>query len=282
MDTLEQWQQAQRRLERCFYLVLDADGQLGTRDALVGELEPECQRNLYAGTPAHELAEAAPYLFRLENLEHPVLRQLLETPDLHWGWLASAACISLDRLVAHWHACLVSGEEGQQALHRFHDNRVLGRVLAGLSSERQAAYLGPLSSVCYWQAGQWVVIDNLGAGEPPLAFDPDWLKLPEPDATLAGTQFDNAHRYLMRDYVEHLARLARHGDVNAWLRDRIDWARAWGWREPAHLYFLLTQSLQRSLTAWPAAWLPQPHETPEQHFERVYREIQYWQGEGNL
>ncbi|MBD8604601.1 hypothetical protein IFT80_18320 [Pseudomonas sp. CFBP 8771] len=43
--------------------------------------------------------------------------------------------------------------------------------------------------------------------------------------------------------------------------------------------FLLMHSLQASDYAPPKSWLSQPHETPAIHFDRVYQETRYWQGD---
>ncbi|MBD8684291.1 hypothetical protein [Pseudomonas sp. CFBP 13719] len=42
---------------------------------------------------------------------------------------------------------------------------------------------------------------------------------------------------------------------------------------------LLMHSLQASDYASPKSWLSQPQETPAIHFDRVYQETRYWQGD---
>ncbi|MGP0127673.1 DUF4123 domain-containing protein, partial [Pseudomonas bubulae] len=78
MSPLEQWLQEQTRQGRHLYLVLDSDGQLDERNGLVSELGADHYRNLYSGTPADSLANVAPYLFRLDTVEHPALQTLLK------------------------------------------------------------------------------------------------------------------------------------------------------------------------------------------------------------
>lgn len=279
MTTPEQWQQEQTLQGRRLYLVLDTDGQLDERNALAGALSIVQYRNLYLGTPASSLANVAPYLFELDTAARPALQTLLDTPERHWGWLASAASTDLDTLASHWQDRLVTGKRPNQALYRFHDNRVLGRALAFLQPGQRPAYLGPIASVCYWQAGHWRVIDNPAPGVYPLPSDPAWLSTPTPEALFASVQFDNTRRYLVREHIDNLARLAEQQDVDTWLRNQLDLARTWGWQEPEQLHFLLTQSLQTPDYVLPKSWLPQPHETPSTHFDRLYQEKLFWQGD---
>ncbi|VFT21361.1 Uncharacterised protein [Pseudomonas aeruginosa] len=160
MTTAEQWLQKQGELGRYLYLVLDSDGQLDERDALLEGREPHQYGNLYSGTPASSLAAIGPYLFRLDALDHPVIQALLKSPERHWGWLASSVSSDLESLARHWRTRLVTGERPNQALYRFHDSRVLGRALAHLQPEQRPAFLGPISSACYWLAGRWLHADN--------------------------------------------------------------------------------------------------------------------------
>ena len=279
MSPLKQWLQEQTRQGRHLYLVLDSDGQLDERNGLVSELGTDHYRNLYSGTPADSLANVAPYLFRLDTVEHPALQTLLKSPDRHWGWLASAASADLDGLTAHWQNRLVTGERPNQALYRFHDNRVLGRALAYLQPEQRADYLGLMTSVCYWQAEQWTVTDNPDPGTYPLPTDPAWSHTPTPEATFKGIQFDNMHRYLIREHIDKLLDLAEQQDMEAWLGGQLDLAYTWGWQEPDRIHFLLTQSLQAADYTPPKNWLPRPNETPAMHFDRVYQQTLYWQGD---
>lgn len=280
MNTLEQWLLEQTRQARHLYLVLDSDGQRDERDALATGLGTDQYRNLYAGTPADSLANVAPYLFHLDAVEHPALQALLRTPDRNWGWLASAAHRDIDALTAHWQNRLVTGERPNQALYRFHDNRVLGRALAYLQPEQRADYLGLMTSVCYWQAEQWTVTDNPDPGVHPLPTDPAWCHTPTPETTFKGIQFDNARSYLVREHTDKMLELAQQQDIDTWLRGQLDLASTWGWQEPDSIHFLLTQSLQALNHTPPKTWLPQLNETPAMHFDRVYQEALYWQGDG--
>lgn len=279
MNTPEQWWYEQSRMGRCIYLLLDSDGKRQERDALVAELGNERFREVYLGTPAHSLASAGPYLFQIDQVNHPVVLALIKVLEPDWGWLASGSDSDLDTLTQHWRDRLVTGEPPNQALYRFHDNRVLGRALAVLQPEDYSGYLGPMASVCYWQTEQWKVTDNPAPGTHPLPAEPAWLNIPTPQATYAAVQFDNTRRYLMRQHTEPLAGLAEQQNIDVWLRTQLDLARTWEWQEPDAIYFLLIQSLRAPGYAPPASWQPKPNETPAQHFARLYQEALYWQGE---
>ncbi|MCF4995352.1 DUF4123 domain-containing protein [Pseudomonas syringae] len=273
MSPLQQWLHEQPRLGRNLYLMLDTDGQQSECTALSKELGAEYVRNLYLGTTADSLAHAGPHLFQIGSVAHPVLQNLFASPARHWGWLASASAsdTNLDALAAHWRARLIIGERPAQAIYRFHDSRVLGRALAWLRTEQHADYLGPITSVCYWQGGQWTVTDNPNPGAHPLPPDPPWLKTPTPDLVHANIQFDNTRRYLVGQHTQAMLALATHVNMDDWLWEQIELARAWGWQQPEQVHFLLTQSLHLPGYRLPDSWQPRPGEEPAAQFQRVYQ-----------
>jgi hypothetical protein len=163
-------------------------------------------------------------------------------------------------------------------VYRFHDNRVLGRALTYLQPEQRAEYLGPIASVCYWHAEQWTVTDNPDPGEHPLPLAPAWLKTPTPEIVYANVQFDNTRRYLIREHTEALATLATQLNVDDWLWGQIQLAGLWGWQQPEQVHFLLTQCLKAPGYLPPKTWQPKPEEDSAAHFERVYEQVLYWQG----
>ncbi len=110
----------------------------------------------------------------------------------------------LESLARHWRTRLVTGERPNQALYRFHDSRVLGRALAHLQPEQRPAFLGPISSACYWLAGRWLHADNPAPGDHPVPAEPAWLVVPTASETAAGIQFDNAWRYLIAEWTSRL------------------------------------------------------------------------------
>ncbi|MFJ7313245.1 DUF4123 domain-containing protein [Pseudomonas sp. NPDC098747] len=278
MTIPQQWLQAQAQLGRTLYLVLDSYGQLDERAELVNELGAKRYRSLYSGTAAESLASVGPYLFQLGTAQSMSLQALLDAPERHWGWLASSASADLEAVAAHWRARLVMRQPPNQAVYRFHDNRVLGRALAHLSVEERPAYLGALTSVCYWHAEQWMVTDNPAPGSYPLPLDPAWHHPPVPEAITAGVQFDNVRRYLMREHPDSVLALAEDHHLDTWLTEQLVLARTWGWLEVDQMHFLLTQSLHAPGYTPPQSWSPRPNETPSAHFERVEQEVHFWQG----
>jgi hypothetical protein len=275
MNPLEQWLLEQSRAGRDLYLMLDSYDQNDERMALAKELGADQYRSLYVGTAANSMASSGPFLFQIDSVNHPVIQALLETPERHWGWLASAIYFELDALAAHWRNRLVVGERPSQAVYRFHDNRVLGRALTHLQPEQRADFLGPIASVCYWHAEQWTVTDNPDPGEHPLPLDPAWLNTPTPDIVYANVQFDNTRRYLIREHTEALARLAADRNVDDWLWSLIQLAHLWNWQQPEQVHFLLTQCLKAPGYLPPKSWEPKPDEAPAAHFERVYQQVRY-------
>ncbi|MFJ7313351.1 DUF4123 domain-containing protein [Pseudomonas sp. NPDC098747] len=282
MKPIEQWLQEQHRAERDLYLMLDIEGQMDERAALLSELGVEQYRNLYVGTAANALAQSGPLLFQIDSIRNPAIQTLLDRPQRNWGWLASASLVELEVLAAHWRERLITGEPPSQALYRVQDNRVLGRALAHLQPEQYADFLGPMTSVCYWHDGQWRVADNPDPGVHPLPADPPWLLTPKSELVYANVLFDNARRYLVGEHTEAMTRLAEQLNVDDWLWGQIQRTRLWGWQATEQVHFLLTQSLQLPGYLPPKSWLPKPEEDPAAHFERVYQQVLYWQGEVRL
>lgn len=283
MNATQQWLHAQAEQGRRLYLVLDTDGQLDERNALLSGLDHSQYCNLYLDTPARSLAATGPWIFALASLEHPVVQRLLDTPERNWGWLAStSASGNLDQLTRHWRARLVTGERPHQALYRFHDNRVFARALAHLSDEQLCEYLGPMTSVCYWRGRHWAAAYNPAPGEYPVPPEPAWLAIPAPADTVAGVQFDNVRRYLMVEHTALIAELASQQDVDAWLTAQLALARTWSWQAPEQLRFLLLQRSQAPGATLPKSWLPHRDEPPAAHFQRVYDEVRFWHGDGAL
>lgn len=279
MNPLEQWLHAQTRRGCELYLMLDTDGQSAEHAALTRDLGTEQFRPLYTGTAAESLGSSGPLLLRLDSVQHPAIQTLLATPERHWGWLASARHVELDVLTAHWRERVVTGERPNLAVYRVHDNRVLGRALAHLQPEQYAAFLGPFTSVCYWHAGQWHAADNPDPGLHPLPIDPPWLQTPTPQLIYANVLFDNTRRYLVGEHTEAMATLAEQRDVDEWLWGLVQLTLLWGWQQPEQVHFLLTRCLQLPGYRPGKSWLPRPGEDPAMHFERVYQEALYWQGE---
>lgn len=282
MKPHEQWLETQAQRGRHLYLMLDGDGKTQQRNTLITELGSERCRNLYIGTAAVSMMDTAPYLFELQSTRCAALQELMAAPQDNWGWLASADSADIDALARHWQARLIAGERPNQALYRLHDNRVLGRALDFLQPEQRAAYLGLMTSVCYWQAGQWLVSDNPDPAPHPLPAEPAWLQTPVPRGISLGIQFDNARRYLIREHADELLALAQAEDIDSWLRSHLDLAHDWGWLEPEKIHFMLTRSLRLPSYFSSTTRLPKPEETPQLHYERLFLEARFWEGERPL
>jgi hypothetical protein len=279
MITPQFWSSAQSNLGLHLYLILDSDGQSDERDALRNMLTSDKHINLFLGTPASSLAENGPFIFQLEKPDFQTIVKLIDKPERNWGWFASSSVNDIGVVAAHFRARLIAGERPNQAIYRFHDNRVLTRALNYLGSDQYQDYLGPISSVCYWDGSQWSITENSNPGEHPLPASPAWLNIPQSEAASAAVEFDNIRRYLMVEHTEVLAKLAERENLDAWLRAQLELARTWGWKEPEQLHFFVDQSLKAPEYHLPKSWYPHHGEIPSAHFERIYEESLYWQGE---
>ncbi|WP_409278145.1 DUF4123 domain-containing protein [Pseudomonas defluvii] len=272
MTTLSprQWMAEQLRQGCSLCLVLDAQDQLDTRQALAGRRSPDRYSSIYSATPVAELAGIGPFLFILGDGDDDELDRLINAPDGQWGWFASLREDGLPEWVEHWRERLLIGTRPHQALYRFQDPRVLSRALAHMPVSAVAEYLGTAISVCYWQGACWAVTENPAPGRYPLPPDPAWLHVPAPAQLTAEVRHTNAHRYLLAEHLEAYAALAERHPPDLWLTRLLELAERWGWQQAAQLEFLLTQNLQSPDYRLPAWWEVQPGEGPSAHFERVY------------
>lgn len=267
-----QWVAAQHAQGREVVLLLD--GEALSRRELMAALGSDRWRALYSQTPAAQLANAGPAAFLVGHVELRLAEADLSAPQQHWGWLASLAPGDWEAWVSHWRARLMVGP----GLYRFHDSRVLARALAALAPAELPAYLGPTVSLCYWHVDAWRVVDNPMPGTYPVPAEPAWLRMPAPaaEATLRA----NVDRFLVRHDYERYLRLAGEEDHEAWLAQRLEQARAWGWVASAQMEFLLLSSLRSPGFRVAEDWAPWPEETPEAHFQRMRRYAPLDAGEG--
>lgn len=277
-----QWMDEQHRQGHELCLILDSLGEIEIRQTLLNGRVHDRYASVYSQTPVAKLANAGPYLILIDRADTEHLNALLDAPERNWGWLASIAKGDLPALLQHWRERFLIGTRPNQALYRFHDNRVLSRVLDHLPVDALPSYLGSTISLCYWQGEHWVAFDNPAPGEYPLPDEPEWLQVPAPSRHREPILVSNAHRYLLDNHYDVLLRLARHRRPVAWLHAQWAQAEQWGWLEQEQLQFLVVHSLQFPHFALPAAWDPQPNETPHMHFERVSQMAAFWQGEGVL
>ena len=220
-----QWMNDQLRLGHTLCLILDSEGELVARQALLNTPDPEQYCCVYSQTPISELANAGPFIFLIDNPGDARLKPLLDEPERSWGWLASIGNGDLPALARHWRERLIIGTRPHRALYRFHDNRVLGRALAHIPEEARPEYLGPAISVCYWHGAQWNVTHNPAPGEYPLPADPAWLSVPLPADRAMEILHSTVYRYLWAKHGEDLIRLSQRQDPGTWLTEQLSHAQ---------------------------------------------------------
>ncbi|RKS12592.1 uncharacterized protein DUF4123 [Pseudomonas sp. WPR_5_2] len=267
---VRRWMADQQRAGHSLCLILDSENESDIRQSLLNASPIEQYLSVYEGTAITDLANAGPFIFTLDQPGDRRIDGLLEHPQRNWGWLASLPKGDLPNLAKHWRERLLIGPRAHQALYRFHDNRVLARALEQLPADALPAYLGPVISVCCWDGTGWKITDNPAPGTYPVPNEPLWLRTSTCAWQAMQIRLINAHRYLLAEHVKAYADLAGQHDPDAWLRDRLTQADAWGWHAPEQVEFLLVQSLQAPAYTLEAYWQARADETPARHFERVY------------
>ncbi|MFJ4134349.1 DUF4123 domain-containing protein [Pseudomonas cyclaminis] len=270
MDTLpSQWMSQQLQAGRRLCLILEGENAARQPMLAARGLPEYC--SLYTQTPLAEIATAGPLILLLDQVGEPALLNLLQKPETNWGWLGSLPTVDLMGVTQHWRDRLLVGPQGNQALYRFHDNRTLARTLNHLSSEQWPAFLGPLISVCYWHEGRWHCGNNPVPGDYPVPDPVPWLNIPNPNAR--AILHANILRYLLAEHSESLAALVEFQDPRVWLTQVLEQARAWQWRRPEQLEFLVVRRLEEATRDSGIRWQPTAGEPPEDHFQRV---LQQW------
>ncbi|WP_339439452.1 MULTISPECIES: DUF4123 domain-containing protein [unclassified Pseudomonas] len=269
------WMAQQQRAGRQLCLILE--GQSNARQPLLAARSLSEYRSLYGETALAELAVEGPVILLLKQISEPVLLNLLQQPETNWGWLGSLPSEDLTGVAQHWRDRLLVGQEGEQSMYRFHDNRTLARALAYLCLEHWPVFLGPLISVCYWHEDRWRTGDNPAPGEYPLPDPIPWLTTPNPNAE--AILHANILRYLLTEHSENLVSLVEFQDPRIWLTQVLEQARAWQWREPEQLEFLVVRRLEEATRNSFIRWQPKEGETPQDHFQRV---VEQWKLMGEM
>lgn len=269
-----QWLAEQRLHDRIVCLVLDVEAEPETRQALTATLAPEQWCTFYSNTAVAELAAFGPACFLLAGSSARLIQSVLNAPQSHWGWLASLPPGAMPAWVEHWRQRLLIGQRPQQALYRFHDNRVLARALARLPETAVPAYLGQALSVCYWrpQAG-WTVVENSAPGAYRLPDEPVWLQVAAEHVPGPEVQLGNVEDYLLTHHYEDFLALADQMDPHAWVCRQLLRAQEWGWNTSEFIEFLFTHSLRAPGFELPGRWAPRPSENPHLHLQRLRREM---------
>lgn len=274
-----QWMADQLQLGHSLCLILDSEGELDARNALLNTRGLEQCRSVYSETQVAGLANSGPFFFIIDNPDDKCLKELLEAPERNWGWFASLRQGELPAFTRHWRERLIIGMRPNQALYRFHDNRVLSRALAHIPEEARPEYLGPAISVCYWQGAGWETTDNPAPDEYPVPDEPSWLSVPLPARQSMDILHTNLYRYLWAEHSDDLVRLGQHQDPGAWLAEQLSQARQWGWLAPEQVHFLILQRLKETELPVIKSWLPYAGETSQAHFERIADEARFWSEE---
>jgi hypothetical protein len=275
-----QWMAEQSQRGRHLCLILDSTAVPGIHQALLHQLTHEHYRSVYRETAVAALSVGGPFIFSIDSLNPSSLNELFEGQTRDWGWLASIENHSIAILVKHWRERLLIGKRPQQALYRFHDNRVLARALAHLPESAYPEYLGPVISACFWQGEQWATVDNPASGEYPVPDAAQWLATPAPVNQERAILLVNVGQYLLAEHSEDLARLPEALSPRAWLIAQLDLAQRWGWQTPEQLHFLVVERLRETHTPGIKNWEPRPGEHAQAHFERLrgerFPEVKTW------
>lgn len=273
-DMPGQWMAQQQQAGRHLCLILD--GQSAAREPLLAVRSLSDYRSFYGETVLAELMMDGPAILLLKQMSEPALRDLLQQPEGHWGWLGSLPSQDLTSVTRHWRDRLLTGPEGEQSLYRFHDNRTLARALDYLCPEHWPVFLGPLISLCYWHKGRWRMADNPAPGEYPLPDPVPWLYTPNPNAE--AILHANILRYLLAEHSEDLVALVEFQDPRIWLSQVLEQARTWQWKGPEQLEFLVVRRLEEATRTSVIRWQPLVGEAPADHFERVVEQWRTMEG----
>ncbi|MGK8706146.1 DUF4123 domain-containing protein [Metapseudomonas otitidis] len=274
MNALAQaWLAEQHTASRYLLLIIDTLAEPNPLIALAQADLLQRAFNLYRNTPAESLADIAPWLVQLtpEQEHAPLVSEMIEQPGSNWGWLASSDGDHFDLLKTHWQArALFAEEDGQRALYRLQDNRVIARHLSALGPQQQPLLLGPLSSALAWDGEGWRRFDNPAPGSYPLEAGSPWLSLAEPQAIDQALTLHAMSAWLWEQHTEAIGRIAEEQIVDEWISEHLAQLDAWSWQGEAAQRFFLSAALDPQWRADPS-WSPLSHETAEDHLWRCMK-----------
>lgn len=267
-DRVEHWLGEQQAQGRPLLLVIDSLAEPTPLPSLFSTGLVHSYANIYQGTEVDEMADAAPWLILLNELNFTQLRSLTDAPGQNWGWLASVDHADMAALTQHWQARIFADEQGQRSLYRFQDNRIIARHLGELDASQRPLLLGPMTSALCWDGQDWQWFDNELPGEYREPFEKPWLSIPEPEQVQRAVAHHNLELWLWQTHTQATTRLAETQVVSDWLDHQLDKAKEWHWHGEPQLHFLLRYQLDPELANHPA-WPPTARETPEAHYSRV-------------
>jgi hypothetical protein len=267
IEVAQRWLDDQQSQQRELLLVVDRLAEPDPIKGLFGADLMQDYVNLYQGSEFADLADVGPWLVRLTDAGAAFLYSLLETPNQHWGWLASAEHIDLSALAQHWRERMVIEENGQRALYRFQDNRVIARHLGELTEPQLPLLLGPLNSALYWDEQAWIGIDNPRPGNYPPPFETPWLDIPETAAIANEIRRHNLEQWLWQNHSTATACMAELQPLDSWLDEQLAKAQSWQWQSLESIQFLLEHQLDPGFADHPS-WAALEGETPDAHLAR--------------
>ncbi|KQO44074.1 DUF4123 domain-containing protein [Pseudomonas chengduensis] len=262
-----EWITGQFSLQRDLLIVLDPLAEPDPVVALFGAGLAQDHLNLYLGTEFADLAPVAPWLARLPDGESDFIDDLLANPQRNWGWLASVERFDRELLTQHWRERMLIENDGQRALYRLQDNRVIAHHLAHLPPEDISLLLGPLTSALCWDGAAWSSFDNPAPGPCLRPFPTPWQEIAERQPVAERIVRHNLLQWLWQRHATDTARLADSEPLDDWLDGQLAKAKNWQWQSPEQVRFLIRHQLTPELASHPA-WPAREGETPEQHFIR--------------
>lgn len=267
-----QWLTEQRTHKRQLVVIANPMAEPNPISTLFANAPIRDYVKIYQGTPFDNLAPLGPWLVRIDTSSMAALSVLLLSPELHWGWVASAEQLDMNEVVAHWQARMLIHDDGQRALYRFQDNRVISRHLQALDKEQIPFLLGPLCSALCWDGEKWMSVDNPMPGNYPEPFDTPWLRVPPSANQSVAAQKALLETWLLENHLDATQQLLARETLAPWLQAQLNKATNWGWSSQEQIHFLLEHQLDSDLASLPA-WSPRTNETSDAHFVRVQRDI---------
>lgn len=267
-----QWLSEQRRRQRQLLVIANPMAEPNPIPTLFAHAPIRDYVKVYQGTPFENLAPLGPWLVRIDFSTMAALSALLQSPEHHWGWVASAEQLDMNEVVAHWQARMLIHDEDQRAFYRFQDNRVISRHLQALDNEQIPLLLGPLCSALCWDGKQWISVDNPAPGTYPEPFDTPWLQVPPAAEQSAAAQKATLETWLWENHLDATQQLLTRESLATWPQVQLDKADSWDWSRQEQVHFLLEHQLNTDLANLPA-WAPRAEETPDAHFVRAQQDI---------
>jgi len=267
-----QWLAEQEQLQRRLLLIIDSVSAPDVVSTLFKLAPIHDYVRLFQGTEFEDLLEQSPWLIRIDSNWTQAITHLLQSPQRHWGWIASAQHLDLNEIAQHWRERMAFSEDNQRWFYRFQDNRIIAQHLGALNPQQISVLVGPLSAVLCWSGEQWKSFDNAAPAVYPAPFATPWLDIPEPSEAADESERSGLIAWLWEQHGEATQRLAEVQPLQPWLQQQLQRAHEWNWDTPEQKYFLLEHQLDPARANHPA-WEPRINETPAMHFARCQREL---------